>query len=423
MKIKPIENGTKYQVDFGLQIPRVKDPRPNKDRWVGRTTRFDTKEEAIKWAEEVKQLDKKRDTTMSGIERMDYIQALKVLNDAGFGDMKLEEVVKDWVKYRKKATSTASVRECYDQWIDKYIEKAESQIKSGSTAENLTRARKHLLPYFDLEIREFLKPQVAEDLARGFEKRVRGLTLRTKKNDWGKLVQFFNWCKMKNVKHLPADIENPIEGLVEIDRPVTHAPYILEVTEAEALMQSAFRTNSELKLLPYFILHLFCGIRPSEILGMDWSCIRLEDENEPIIHIPARATGKNKSSRTLELKRFPNVVRWFKVCDRSLPFFPYPKDKNGKVVRLFNKARQKVFIDAGIELDRKYNDCGRHSCATYLYKGQKGYTPADITDRLGHSDKILLEFYRNSGKLESEAIAYFNIKPIEAGENLVKFSA
>jgi len=156
---------------------------------------------------------------------------------------------------------------------------------------------------------------------------------------------------------------------------------------------------------------------------MDWSCIRLEDENEPIIHIPARATGKNKSSRTLELKRFPNVVRWFKVCDRSLPFFPYPKDKNGKVVRLFNKARQKVFIDAGIELDRKYNDCGRHSCATYLYKGQKGYTPADITDRLGHSDKILLEFYRNSGKLESEAIAYFNIKPIEAGENLVKFSA
>ena len=93
-----------------------------------------------------------------------------------------------------------------------------------------------------------------------------------------------------------------------------------------------------------------------------------------------------------------------------------------KVVRGFNKNRILVFKDAGVQVDSKYNDCGRHACATYLMKGMKGWTPSDITDRLGHIGKILMKYYEKPEILMSDAEANWNIKPITEGENLVKFS-
>ena len=157
MKIKPIENGKKYQVDFGVQIPKVKDPRPKKNRWVGRTTRFNTKEEAQQWAAQVKELDNRRDTTMSGFERMDYITARNKLNEAGWDEKSITAIAEDWLKYRSKVRSEETVEECYNQWIQSYEKKQEENSRSGQSAENLTRAKKHLLPYFHLEINQFLK--------------------------------------------------------------------------------------------------------------------------------------------------------------------------------------------------------------------------------------------------------------------------
>ena len=423
MKIKYLEKRNKWQVDFHTKIPQVKDPRPHKNKKVGRTTSdFNSKEEAVAWSKEVLELDRKRDTSLSGVERMDFIQAKRALTDAGFDEVSLEDVAKDWLKYKTKITSTASVGECYDQWLNDMDKKADVKTRSKQSVENCKRARKHLLPYFDIEIGEFLKPELAEKFSNEFERR-EWKSLVTRKNDWGKCVQFFNWCKSKKVKHLPHDQPNPLDDLIDLDVGVTGAPYVMNPNEAESIMHSAQRTNSDYGLLPFFILHFFCGIRPSEAQGISWSDVRLEDPNDPFIRVPQRATGKNKKPRTISLKQFPNIVEWLKVCDRSKQLFPYSVGYNGKVVRSFNKNRILVFKDAGVELDSKYNDCGRHACATYLMKGMKGWTPADITDRLGHTGKILMKHYSNPNVLMSDAQAYWNIKPIAESENLVKFSA
>lgn len=423
MKIKYLEKRNRWQVDFHTKIPQVKDPRPHKNKDVGRTNSdFHTKEEAEAWAKEVQALDRKRDTSMSGVERMDYIQAKKALTDAGFGDKTLQHIAEDWLKYKTKITSTAKIGECYEQWLNDMQKKADVNTRSNQSVENCKRAQKHLLPYFDVEIGEFLKPELAEKFANEFESR-EWKSLVTRKNDWGKCVQFFNWCRRKNVKHLPYDQPNPLDDLIELDVGVTKAPYIMSPSEAESIMHSAHATDSKYGLLPFFILHFFCGIRPSEALGITWKEVRLDDPNDPFIKVPERATGKNKKPRTIGLKDFPNIVEWLKACDRSQPLFRYPAGYKGKVVKSFNKNRNLVFKNAGVEVNSKYNDCGRHACATYLMKGMKGWTPADITDRLGHTGKVLMKHYSNPNVLASDAKAYWQIKPIKEGEKLVKFSA
>ena len=359
---------------------------------------------------------------MSGNERIDYIQAKRVLEDAGFAEKSLEDVAKDWVKFRNKVLSNATIEECYNQWIDSYVKKQENKTRSGQTGENNERAKKHLLPYFHLQIGEFLWPHVAEKFANEFEQKTFE-SLVTKKNDWAKCKQFFNWCRKPHVKHLPKNEPNPLDDLIEIETVNSPAPYIMTPDEIESVLNAAYQTDEKLNLLPFFILNLLCGIRPSEAQAITWDCIRIDDSKEPLVHIPERDTGKNKEPRTFDLIKFPNVVEWFKLCDRTRPLFPFPKQqKRDKVSKRYNKNRQLVFETAGIKLDRKYNDCGRHACATYMYKGIEGFTVSDITERLGHSGKMLMKHYKNGNVLKSDAERYFKIYPVKVRDKLVKFA-
>jgi hypothetical protein len=97
MKIKYLKEADRWQVDFGLQIPRVKDHRINKHRWIGRTTRFKTLEEAKEWTKQVLVNNRNQDTCLSGRERFDYILAKKRLEEAGINES-LYDVVTAWIK-------------------------------------------------------------------------------------------------------------------------------------------------------------------------------------------------------------------------------------------------------------------------------------------------------------------------------------
>lgn len=102
---------------------------------------------------------------------MDFIQAKRALTNAGFDEVSLEDLAKDWIKYKTKITSTASIGECYEQWLNDMDKKADFKTRSKQSVENYKRTRKHLLPYFDFEIGEFVMPELAKKFAKEYENR------------------------------------------------------------------------------------------------------------------------------------------------------------------------------------------------------------------------------------------------------------
>lgn len=428
IKPKYLKNRKRWQVDFNTKIPQVKDPDGNGEMVGRRTSHFKTEEEALDWLARVRKAQTNTDLDMCSADRIEYRTAKDKLIEKGFDDTSLVDVVTDWLKYRSRIISDKTVFECYQLWIEAYEKKAKDTTRSGSTTDDLKRIRPALEPFFDNNIGDFEQPQVAEELAKHIRTHWKDNKPVTLRNTFTKAVQFLHWCKRKDIKLLPAETPNPLEDLSEVEVPLGDPPYIVSVEEAREIMHTAHLTDSRCHLLPYMILHCLCGLRPSEVVGMKWEHIHLEDQNEPFVYVPLRATGKNKRARKVMLKEFPAVVEWFKVCDWSKPLFPYKRNENGKMDRNFYDKRRIVLDEAVVltqdakkDSSNKYDDFGRHSCATYLYAA--GYNQKTITERIGNSSKVLMKHYLNSeSATESQAKEYFSIMPIKSEDKLVNFS-
>jgi integrase len=426
MKISYLKKRKVWQVDYNTKKPNVKDPDGNGKKVGRRTTkgktRFNTKAEAEDWAARVQLALNNIDLDLNATERIEYRSAKDKLGEKGYEGTSLLDVVNDWLKYRNRIISDKSVLQSYDLWIESYKSKVINSTRSESTGDDVERIRPALEPFFDLNIGELEQPQVAEALAKHIRIKWEGKKPRTLRNTFTKTNQFINWCKRKDVKLLPSNTPNPLDDLSEVEVPLGSAPYVLTIIEAREILHTAHLTDSKLHLLPFMILHCLCGLRPSEVYGMTWDNIHLNDLNEPFIHVPERTTGKNKRPRHIQLKEFPSIVEWFKACDWSKPLYPYKKkDRNYHVQRRNLLAEAVILpVDAPEEDSSKYQDFGRHSCATYLYA--LGSDQRTITERIGNSSRVLMNHYINNKVTKSQAQEYFNIMPVKSKDKLVKFS-
>ena len=411
MSITYLKNRKVWQVDFGTKVPQVKDPDGNGKKVGRRTSRFKTKAEAEDWEARVKLALNNIDLDLNATERIEYRSSKDKLAENGFEGTSLLDVVNDWLKYRNRIISDKSVLQSYDLWIESYKSKVINSTRSESTGDDVERIRPALEPFFDLNIGELEQPQVAEALAKHIRIKWEGKKPRTLRNTFTKTNQFINWCKRKDVKLLPNNTPNPLDDLSEVEVPDSSAPYVLSIIEAREVLHAAHITDSNLHLLPFMILHCLCGLRPSEVHGMTWDNIHLDDPTEPFVYVPERLTGKNKRPRKLFLNDFPSVTEWFKVCDWSKPLFPYEKKDRKFHIRRRTLLSEAVIlpVDAPIEESSNFDDFGRHSCATYLYA--LGYNQKTISDRIGNSSKVLMKHYINNEVTKSQAQEYFNIMP------------
>tara|TARA_R110000824_G_scaffold29170_1_gene97330 strand:+ start:88 stop:483 length:396 start_codon:yes stop_codon:yes gene_type:complete len=105
MKIKEIKERNRWQVDFGTKIPLVKDPDGN-GRMVGRrTSRFKTIDEAKDWTARVLRENRNRDLSMTTTERIVFKLVSQMLEEAGYAETSLIDVVSDWLKMQETALS------------------------------------------------------------------------------------------------------------------------------------------------------------------------------------------------------------------------------------------------------------------------------------------------------------------------------
>ncbi len=176
-------------------------------------------------------------------------------------------------------------------------------------------------------------------------------------------------------------------------------PRVLSLQEAQRVMLVIEEFKGGI-LVPYFVLSMFCGIRPSlncELgkLALDRELTGFLDKALKQIFIPARI-AKNKKARYVHLE--PVVGTWLRAY--PLPILPTNSDS------LIQEARRLAGISG-----REFHDTLRHTfCSMHSSAFRK---PGDTALQAGHSEGVQRSRYMRQ-QPQDEALAFWQILPKRA---------
>jgi integrase len=154
----------------------------------------------------------------------------------------------------------------------------------------------------------------------------------------------------------------------------------------------------------YHALGLFAGIRPFELLRLDWSDVDLAEG-----HILIRAeVAKNRRRRIVDIS--PNLAAWLK-----------PHKATGAVTSLTNLRTRLRAIRASAGLDHWKQDVMRHSFASY-WLAQHGDINK-LTLMMGHTTTTMLWKHYHKAAKRIEAEKYWKITPARTRGKIVPFAA
>lgn len=345
-----------------------------------------------------------------GVEAIDFPTELRVEAAACHALLKphgvsLRQAVDHYLAYLKDENhrnSSRRVREC----IDDYLALREMQRKTGELADHTireirTRMKQFKAAWGEMPIMAITRPVVKEYFD---NQQAVGMKPRSRMNIRANLTSFFNHCLERGwIDHSPC-------VRIKIKIP-DHEVSILTSEQAKGLLKAASEDGHADKMVPYFAVCLFAGLRPNEAMQLDWSRIRFEDGRIEIL----AHTSKIRRRRWAKIE--PNGLEWLR---------PYKKT-SGLIVggissvtwkRHFNSIR----VAAGLRHDPKIKSEGaprrngkiwgqdvmRHSFASYWLATHKN-APA-LAEIMGNIVPIIRKHYEST-VLEGVAKAFWEILP------------
>lgn len=168
---------------------------------------------------------------------------------------------------------------------------------------------------------------------------------------------------------------------VSVDR---KPPAILTVAQARALLKSCPTVCR-----PYLVLCLFAGIRPDEVMRLDWSDINLETAT-------VKVDGKTRQRRIVPLE--PAALAWL----RGHPVQRGPVAPSHSTIRRWK--RQARAILGGVWTA----DILRHSYASFALS--KYGDAGKVATMMGNSSAVLLRHYHEP-VTQAEAVAFWAAFP------------
>jgi len=266
---------------------------------------------------------------------------------------------------------------------------------------DLQRSARHVNG-LNWDLRDFVSayPRIENWTGAKIHAHLRGLDVgpRRRDNIRDSLVTLARFARRKG--YLPAEEKSEPEKVRKIkpgNDVVTWSP-----AQAEILLEHV----SE-KWLPCLAIGLFAGLRKSEILRLDWSAFKWQ-ENPPVIAVSGKIARKIRISRLVPI--LPNLATWLE---------PY-RDRLGAIYPGNFKTNENAFSDEMKRirnwsgLPRKYN-AARHSFGSYRLAILKN--SAQVAEEMGNSPRKVRENY-NDPKPESEAVRYFSLSAHSA-ENVM----
>lgn len=166
-------------------------------------------------------------------------------------------------------------------------------------------------------------------------------------------------------------------------------------------------THAGDNILPALAISFFAGVRREEIIKLDWSDIKLTD-NEPIIHIRAKVA---KSAKTRHIPISENLKAWLEPMAQA----------KGKLIA--SESQYRLGLDKArraAKIEGWPHNAGRHSYASYHLALHEA---ADkLANSLGHSNTQLLFAHYRKLVTKKEAKTFWAIMPDKEG-NITSISA
>lgn len=191
---------------------------------------------------------------------------------------------------------------------------------------------------------------------------------------------------------------NPVDK-IKAPKVEKSVPTILSPAQAHKLLRTAL--DHDRAMVPYFVLGLFCGIRPDELAWLPTANVRLD---EHIVDIPA-SVSKTRDRRLVDLA--PNAVAWLRAAGEfdhtdDGRFITY-RSRRRALIELANETQDGVIVEWS-------SDVMRHSFASYHIELHQS---ADKTAlQLGHqgSTKMLFRHYKAT-VTKKEAAEFWELRP------------
>jgi integrase len=171
--------------------------------------------------------------------------------------------------------------------------------------------------------------EVTSDSVEGFLNRLRSkdgvnkAARKTWNNYRADLHQFFEWCREKPQRYITA---NPVADVKRYTVEHDHIE-VLNATESEDLMRSVEEFKDG-KLVRYFALALFAGIRPGGELEKLAERPQAVDLENGVIKISA---GMSKTGKARQVTIQPNLRQWLTAYSGDI--FPTNSDRDLKTIR------------------------------------------------------------------------------------------
>jgi hypothetical protein len=194
----------------------------------------------------------------------------------------------------------------------------------------------------------------------------------------GNLINFFNWTIASG--YATSNPAVAVERAIEDDAPVR----VLTPAQTRELLRCAM--NVDPRTVPYFTLALFCGIRPAEVMALNWDDINLE---RLTVHVSPQKS-KTRQNRFVSIPS--NALEWLRL--------------GGELPCSFVRCRFKRFIRPRLSF-KWSQDVMRHSFASYhlaLHRNE-----ASTCYEMGDNSTTLFKHYRKLVTTE-QAAEFFEIK-------------
>jgi integrase len=292
----------------------------------------------------------------------------------------LAEAVTEFMERRNQDGQSVTFKKLFELFFE----------AKGGRSQSYRRQLKYTLPRFE-PLHSSLVSQIT---AAQIEEQTRAMTPAVRNAMLKVLRAAFNFgIKRDFLAH------NPINKL-DFDSLPRSEVEILTPKQASALMLAAAESDG---LLAYHALGLFAGIRPYELLRLQWDDVDLVEG-----HVLIRSeVAKNHRRRIVDIA--PNLGAWLRLCKASGPV----TDQRNLRARL--RATRAM---AGID-DWK-QDVMRHSFASYWLAKHGDINK--LTLMMGHATTAMLWKHYHKAAKKDDAEKYSRIAP-PPKRKLVEFAA
>jgi site-specific recombinase XerD len=308
---------------------------------------------------------------------------------AKVGSRSLLEAVEYYLTNYREPVRRISVKDAFDLFIA-------DRKKQNRRPDTLRNLRGRLGMFCRLYGTKHVA-EVSHDDCREFVFR-KGTSPRNQINDRLAVSNFLNWCVRRQFA-----VTN---HMAKVDKPAVDSqePHILALADCRKLLAGA-RDYKDGLLLPYLIVSLFAGLRPTEIARLPWDRV---DLTEGTITLDG-SMAKTRQRRIVKLPE--NAIAWL------LPLAPkHPAFVPAAFARHFGHVKQAAGFNSregGKTRDGKkvrpwVQDYMRHTAISmYLAKHKH---EGEAATWAGNSPNIIHRHYKGLVK-EADATEFWNITP------------